>query len=276
MYFWRVLKNLQFCAAKIPAGVVAVEMKIKVNKILSYLALTAAGISAAVACSPDLPEDPEPEVPQKVQWQAGDTVSAADLQAVGEDAFFECVPIPDSIFDAMQGKSFKADCTVARDSLRYIRCLHADKYGNSIVGEMVLSRTIAGEVLEIFRKLYDAGYPIERMLLIDRWDADDEMSMRDNNSSSFNFRFISHTQTVSKHGLGLAVDINPLYNPYHKYLSDGTEIIEPATGAPYLDRTADFDYKIERGDLCYKLFSAAGFKWGGNWANRKDYQHFEK
>ncbi len=250
-------------------------MKIKVDKIFSYMALIAAGISAA-ACSPKLPEKPEPEKPQKVQWSAGDTVSAADLQAVGVDAFFECVPISDSIFDVMRGKSFKAGCTASRDSLRYIRCLHADKNGNSIVGEMVLARSIAGQVLDIFRKLYDAGYPIERMLLIDRWNADDEMSMRDNNSSSFNFRIISHTRAASKHALGLAVDINPLYNPYHKFLPDGTEVIEPATGAPYLARKADFDYKIERGDLCYRLFTAAGFKWGGDWRRCKDYQHFEK
>ena len=251
-------------------------MSINVKKTLAYMSLIAAGISAAASCSPKLREEPEPETPSRVQWQPGDTISDAQLQALGKEAFFECVPIPDSIFDAMRGKSFKADCTVERDALRYIRCLHADKDGNSIVGEMVLSRSIAAQVLEIFRKLYDARYPIERMLLIDRWDAEDEMAMRDNNSSSFNFRFISHTQTVSKHALGLAVDINPLYNPYHKFIPDGTEIIEPATGAPYIDRIADFDYKIERGDLCYRLFTAAGFKWGGDWTNRKDYQHFEQ
>jgi hypothetical protein len=232
--------------------------------------------SVYTACSSGYELEEKVEFPSLESFQPGDTVSAAALKAYGEDAFFVCSPIPDSVFTSMQGKSYKADCTVPRDSLRYIRCLHADKSGRSIVGEMVLNRSIADQVLGIFRKLYDAEYPIERMILIDRWDADDEMSMRDNNSSSFNFRFISHTQTVSKHGLGLAVDINTLYNPYHKFLADGTEIIEPATGAPYLDRTFDFDYKIEKGDLCYQLFTAAGFAWGGDWKDRKDYQHFEK
>ena len=239
------------------------------------LALFAIGMLDCVACSSDSHDDDKPVICPVIQWQPGDTLSA-EVLAYGVDAFFVCTPIPDSIFAAMQGKSFKANCTVPRDSLRYIRCLHTDKDGNSFVGEMVLNRSIAEQVLGIFRKLYDAKYPIERMLLIDRWDADDEMAMRDNNSSSFNFRFISHTQTVSKHGKGLAVDINTLYNPYHKFLADGTEIIEPATGAPYLDRTLDFDYKIEKGDLCYQLFIAAGFKWGGDWTDRKDYQHFEK
>jgi hypothetical protein len=117
------------------------------------------------------------------------------------------------------------------------------------------------------------------MVLPDNYMADDEIMMRDNNSSSFNFRFISHTDKISKHGLGMAVDINTLYNPYHKTVTndDGTleEIIEPATGEAYLDRAQDFDYKIEKGDLCYTLFTEKGFEWGGDWTDRKDYQHFE-
>lgn len=244
--------------------------------IMKTMCLWIIWILANTACSTESQDDEKPTICPVIEWQAGDIVSAEMLNTYGESAFFVCSTIPDSIFTAMQGKSYKADCIVPRDSLRYIRCLHSDKYGNSIVGEMVLNKSIAEQVLDIFHQLYDAKYPIERMLLIDRWDADDEMAMRDNNTSSFNFRFISHTQTVSKHGMGLAVDINTLYNPYHKFLADGTEIIEPATGAPYLDRTLDFDYKIEKGDLCYQLFIAAGFKWGGDWEDRKDYQHFEK
>ncbi|MCF0122503.1 MAG: M15 family metallopeptidase, partial [Ruminiclostridium sp.] len=141
-------------------------------------------------------------------------------------------------------------------------------------GEMVLNKYIAEDVMEIFKELYAADYPIERVRLIDEYDADDEMSMRDNNSSSFNFRFISHTTKVSKHGLGMAVDINPLYNPYIKSV-DGQTVIEPATGEPYVDRSADFAYKIDENDLCYKLFKEHGFEWGGSWSDRKDYQHFE-
>ena len=91
---------------------------------------------------------------------------------------------------------------------------------------------------------------------------------------SFNFRFISHTTTISKHGRGLAVDINPLYNPYIKEVN-GQRSLEPSTAEPYVDRTADFPYKIDHNDLCYKLFMEHGFEWGGDWENAKDYQHFE-
>lgn len=193
---------------------------------------------------------------------------------------FSIREISDDLFDRMRsGNTYKADCIVPREDLRYLLVLHKDKDGNTHQGEMVVHKLIAEDVLEIFEKLYDAGYPIERMVLPDNYLADDEIMMRDNNSSAFNFRFISHTNKISKHGLGMAVDINTLYNPYHKTVTkdDGTkeEVIEPATGAPYLDRNADFDYKIEKDDLCYKLFTEKGFEWGGEWSDRKDYQHFE-
>ena len=193
---------------------------------------------------------------------------------------FSIREISDDLFDRMRtGKTYKEDCIVPREDLRYLLILHKDKEGNTHQGEMVVHKLIAEDVLEIFEKLYDAGYPIERMVLPDNYMADDETMMRDNNSSGFNFRFISHTNKVSKHGMGMAVDINTLYNPYHKIVTndDGTqtEVIEPATGEAYLDRTTDFDYKIEKGDLCYKLFIEKGFEWGGDWEDRKDFQHFE-
>ena len=191
------------------------------------------------------------------------------------DEAFYAIPIPDDIFAKMQGKSYKDDCTIPRDDLRYIHVLHKNIEGETLEGEMVCSKLIAEDLLEIFRELYEQSYPIEKMRLIDEYDANDELSMTDNNSSCFNYRTISHTNKISKHGLGIAVDINTLYNPYTKVV-DGERIIEPAAGAPYLDRDADFPYKIERGDLCYNLFISHGFEWGGDWTDRKDYQHFEK
>ena len=99
--------------------------------------------------------------------------------------------------------------------------------------------------------------------------------MSDNNSSAFNFRFISQTTKISKHGLGRAVDINTLYNPYVTTV-DGKRSIEPANAADYVDRSVDFPYKIDHDDLCYQLFKEHGFSWGGDWQHSKDYQQFEK
>lgn len=142
-------------------------------------------------------------------------------------------------------------------------------------GELVVNKDIADDVLEIFKELYESGYQIEKVRLVDEYDADDEASMSDNNSSAFNFRFISHTTKISKHGMGMAVDINTLYNPYVKTV-DGELSIEPANAADYVDRSKDFSHKIDHDDLCYKLFTEHGFEWGGDWTHSKDYQHFEK
>ena len=202
-----------------------------------------------------------------------DSAAEATDDEQTEEAFY-ITPISDEIFARIYGKSFKEDCTLPREDLRYLHVLHVDLNGETREGEMIVNYHIAEDVLEILRQLYEACYPIEKIRLVDEYDADDELSMEDNNSSSFNFRFISHTTRVSKHGLGLAVDINTLYNPYTKIV-DGVRIVEPITGEPYLDREADFPCKINHEDLCYRLFIEHRFEWGGDWEDRKDYQHFE-
>ena len=205
----------------------------------------------------------------------GDSVPASLLSACDTAAFFSATPVDSAVFARMSGRSYKDGCPVAVEDLRYLRVLHMDLDGLTLVGEMVCNKSIADDLLEIFRALYDAGYPIERMRLIDDYDADDESSMAANNSSCFNFRRKSGMSAVSKHAYGEAVDINPLYNPYYRVTAAGGRIVEPASAAPYVDRAADFPYKIERGDLCHRLFLEHGFQWGGTWTRSKDYQHFE-
>ena len=199
---------------------------------------------------------------------------ASELHEISDQDFY-ISEIPDEIFEKMQGKSYKENCTVPREELRYLHVLHVGFDGQTKEGELVVNKAIADDVLAIFEELYQAEYPIEKVCLVDEYDADDEASMRDNNSSAFNFRFISHTTKISKHGLGMAVDINPLYNPYVKTVN-GEVSIEPANAAVYVDRRGDLPYKIDHDDLCYKLFTRYGFTWGGDWEHSKDYQHFEK
>ncbi len=222
------------------------------------------------------------EVPQETQEKVTDTVGTESdrnsdtetPEASYADDFY-ISEIPDDIFAKMQGKSYKEDCTVPREDLRYVHVRHMGFDGEAKDGELVVNKAIADDVLAIFEELYKADYPIEKVRLVDEYDADDEASMSDNNSSAFNFRFISHTTRISKHGLGMAVDINTRYNPYVKTV-DGKLSIEPANGADYVDRSKDFPHKIDHEDLCYKLFKEHGFTWGGDWTHSKDYQHFER
>jgi len=209
---------------------------------------------------------------QAAAWKAGAVISEETLNTVGIDCFFSSEPLSDDVFRRMQGKSWKADCTLKRSELRYLRLLHRNAGGQAQCGEMVVNSRIAERVLRIFRQLFDLNYKIERIVLVDDYGADDERSMQANNTSAFNFRTIRGTKRVSKHGCGLAIDLNPRYNPCVK----GNHI-EPANGRAYAYRRdgRTFAYKIDHNDAAYKLFRKEGFSWGGDWKSSKDYQHFE-
>ena len=203
--------------------------------------------------------------------KAGTVLSENTVKSVGEDNFFYVEEISDKVFIRMWGNSYKVYCTVPREDLRYIRCLHRDIDGNIKVGELVMHKEVADKVCEIFRKLYDAGYPVESMRLVDDFGASDDDSIMANNTSAFNYRTVDNTSEISNHAYGLAIDINPYYNVYY---IPSQNYIFPPEGAQYLDREADFPYKLEPGDLCYELFTQAGFEWGGWWTYNTDYQHF--
>lgn len=165
---------------------------------------------------------------------------------------------------------------ITLDELRYVHIWHYDFDGNPAEGELICNEYIAQDLVEIFYELYRSEYQLERVLLIDEYDGDDTASMEDNNTSCFNYRLVEGSTNLSKHAYGLAVDINPFYNPYITYDKDGTEKVSPAAAEGYADRSASFAYKIDENDLCYKLFIQHGFTWGGNWNSSKDYQHFQK
>lgn len=210
------------------------------------------------------------------EWQVGKEVSAEDVRKYGTDRCFASMPISDAVFGRIYGNSYKKDCRVLRSSLRYLHLLHYTGDGRIKLGEMICHKDIADDLTDIFRKLFEAKYPIENMQLIDNYGADDIRSMEYNNTTCFNYRTVAGSKKLSNHSLGKAVDINPLYNPYVKRRQDGTYKVSPEKGRQYADRTKTFKYKIDRNDLAYRLFKQHGFRWGGDYRSLKDYQHFEK
>ena len=184
--------------------------------------------------------------------------------------------ITDEIFDRIKGKSFPDSCTVSRNDLRYVHVRHYGFEGEVREGELIVNAAIAQDVIEIFQELYDIKYQIEKIRLIDEYDADDERSMEANNSSCFNYRTIAESSTLSNHAYGRAIDINPFYNPYVYERSDGSLFLQPKGSEKYVDRTVDAACIIQHGDACYNIFAKHGFSWGGDWKSKKDYQHFEK
>lgn len=168
------------------------------------------------------------------------------------------------------------DIAIAYDELRYVRVLYINFKGIERTGELICNQAIAQDLVEIFYELYRNEYQIEQIRLIDEYSGDDTLSMQDNNTSCFNYRVVDGTSSLSKHALGLAIDINPFFNPYVVYKEDGSTYISPQGSETYADRSKDFAYKIDENDLCYKLFKEHGFTWGGDWNSCKDYQHFQK
>ncbi len=191
------------------------------------------------------------------------------------NSLFYASEIPAEVFERMNGVSYVDNDDIALSDLRYLRMLYVGFDGQPHVGEMVVNAQIADTVLEIFRILYDSGYQIEKMRLIDDYGGDDDASCLDNNTSCFNYRVVEGSTNLSRHAYGMAIDINPFYNPYVTY-EDGIENISPEGSEPYADRSADFPHKIGgEGDLCLELFEERGFTWGGDWRTLKDYQHFQ-
>lgn len=217
------------------------------------------------------------------------TGSLLNGDSASEDRFtyadgFYYEPISEALSRYMTGVTYPSKdsetaqngLAVTFDDLRYLHILHYDFDGNPAEGELVCNQYIAQDLIEIFYQLYLNEYQLESVLLIDEFDGDDTASMEANNTSCFNYRVVEGSTSLSKHAYGLAIDINPLYNPYVTYEKDGAENISPAAAYSYADRSANFPYKIDENDLCYKLFTQYGFIWGGNWNNVKDYQHFQK
>ena len=171
-----------------------------------------------------------------------------------------------------------ADTTpgITPDELRYVHILHYDFEGAVREGELICNQSIAYDLADIFYELYRNGYQLEKVLLVDEYGGDTTASAEDNNTFCFNYQADEDPSALSKHALGLAIDINPYYNPSITYDKQGGMEVSPGSAALYADRSIEFPYKIDENDLCYKLFVKHGFTWGGNWNSAKDYRHFQK
>lgn len=185
-------------------------------------------------------------------------------------------PISKTVKKRMMGKSYRSNPYIKLSDLRYVRVKYRGFDGKSRSGELVVNKKIAKRVVKIFYELYKIKYPIQRMKLIDAYGADDEKSMKANNTSAFNYRVIAGSTKLSNHAYGLAIDVNPRINPYVK-----GSYVSPANGRVYAQRSAKKckgkyrNYMIHKNDTIYRIFKKYGFTWGGDWNSVKDYQHFE-
>jgi poly-gamma-glutamate synthesis protein (capsule biosynthesis protein) len=177
-------------------------------------------------------------------------------------------------FRARMRYSHHHGCPVAWSDLRYLTIAYVGFDGAAHRGEMVVHRRYATAIVDVFRRLYDARWPIRRMRLVDDYGGDDGRSMAANNTSGYNCRLVAGTETLSAHAYGAAIDINPVQNPYLTRVA-----IHPpaATAFSTVDRSNDARVPlgaIREGDVVVRAFARIGWDWGGHWPAPKDFQHF--
>jgi hypothetical protein len=171
------------------------------------------------------------------------------------------------------GASWRPGCPVDPAQLRRVDVDHLGFDGQTHRGELIVHQDLVPEVITVFAQLYRLRFPIEKIRTADHYpDADDELSMQDNNTSSFNCRGIPGSNHWSQHAYGRAIDLNPRLNPC--VYADGT--FQPQNAAEYLDRGRSVPGLLHDGDPGVRVFTDRGWRWGGNWTAPIDYQHFER
>lgn len=186
----------------------------------------------------------------------------------------------DEVYARIYGKSFVDNDDIALSDLRYMKVLHYNFDHQVQVGELIVNRELVPDFQDIFQELFEHEYEIQSMYLIDNyWTGDgassDSASIEVNNTSAFCYRKVVGGSGLSNHALGRAIDINPQQNPYVTY-KNGVAQWSHDNADDYIDRDTGLPHVITHDDLCYQLFKAHGFDWGGDWKTMKDYQHFDK
>jgi hypothetical protein len=172
----------------------------------------------------------------------------------------------------MRASTWHQGCPVSPDDLRQLTLSYWNFDRMPTTGVLVVDKDVASDVVRIFRQLFQHGFLIEKMTPVEDYQGSDDASMAANNTSAFNCRDVTgQPGRFSNHSWGRAIDINPLTNPYIK----GDKVLPPE-GKRYLDRTKAFPGSILADSFIVKRFVEKGWTWGGNWTDRKDYQHFEK
>ena len=187
----------------------------------------------------------------------------------------------DAVYQRIYGQSFVDNNDIALSDLRYLKMLHVNFDGCYQVGEMIVNASVAQQVTEIFEALCESRYQIYSMYLIDDfWVGNgtdsDTNSIEYNNTSCFCYRAATGGSNISRHALGLAIDLNPQQNPYVSIRSDGSLHWSHENASDYVyNRSSDTPHVITESDYAYQLFTSHGWTWGGSWNNPRDYQHFQ-
>jgi hypothetical protein len=169
----------------------------------------------------------------------------------------------------MTGVSWRKGCPVPLRDLRLLTVQHWGFDGKARTGRVIVHEDVSRQLVDVFRDLYAAHFPIRRMVQVDAYGGSDFRSIEADNTSAFNCRYVDGTTRWSEHAYGRAIDVNPIENPY---VSGGRT--SHAASRPYLDRARHRPGMAYEGGAVVRAFDAIGWGWGGRWTSAQDYQHF--
>lgn len=176
--------------------------------------------------------------------------------------------------------TWKPACPLSLDRLRRVTFAYIDFDDNEHKdGELIVMDVVASYVTKIFEELYQRRFPLTSAKRIEHYDGSDDASMNANNTSAFNYRVIGGTNIISMHGYGLAIDVNPVQNPFIlrpvPHPEKGCMMIEvwPGAGVKFLSRASKLPGMVEP---IVDIFAKYGFRdWGGLWIDMVDIHHFQ-
>lgn len=204
--------------------------------------------------------------------RADSSGSAATTSVQTETKFKGEIKTIDETLKRRMRYSYREGCPVPIENLRYLSVSYWDFDGKINQGELVVNQDVADDMVKTMKVIFDAKFPIERMELVDNFKGDDNASMEANNTSAFNCRKkTGNPNSWSEHSYGRAIDINPVQNPY----ITGSTVLPPE-GDSYTDRSKIRKGMIVDHDNVVTAFADIGWKWGGNWKDPIDYQHFSR
>jgi hypothetical protein len=171
--------------------------------------------------------------------------------------------------DVLARSSWESECPVTLDELSYLTMSHYGFDRRFHTGEMIVNASVAEDVVEVFRRLHEARFPIEQMRVITKEEIDAHPTGDWNDTTSFVCRPAVGSSSWSQHAFGTGIDINPFQNPYLK-----GDLVLPELASAYTDRDDVRIGMIVPGDVATEAFAEIGWIWGGNWGSLKDWMHF--
>jgi hypothetical protein len=171
------------------------------------------------------------------------------------------------------GRTWSPSCPVPLSRLRYVTVGFRGFDGRPHTGELVVNASVAADVVSVFRRLYAASYPIEEMRLPTTADLRAPPTGDGNDTAAYVCRATRGSTVPSAHAYGLAIDVNPFMNPYHR-VEPGPDLVLPELASSYLDRSWRRPGMILRGGVVTRAFARVGWTWGGDFHSVSDLMHF--